>query len=148
MNCKQLLGLIQTEVDFQIKIMLPDGKFVPEHFHITEIGIVEKNFIDCGGIKRSSITCVLQVWVAHDTEHRLTRLKLKQILAMTQHLSQPHHQFYADAYPIEIEYGTDLISQYPVKDVELTEDNELLFILGGKRTECLAPDKCGVGCKC
>jgi hypothetical protein len=143
MNCKQLLDLIAGELDFQIKIMLPDGKFVPEHFHITEIGIVEKNFIDCGGIKRSQTCVVLQVWVAHDTEHRLTRLKLNKILSMVTSLSQPHHRFYADAYPIEIEYGADLVSQYPVKDVELTDDNELLFVLGGKRTECLAPDKCG-----
>jgi len=26
---------------------LPDGKAIPAHFHITEIGIVTKNFIGC-----------------------------------------------------------------------------------------------------
>ena len=28
---------------------LPEGKKVPSHFHITEIGIIRKTYIDCGG---------------------------------------------------------------------------------------------------
>lgn len=45
----------------------PDAAFVPAHFHITEIGRIQKDFIDCGGTVRSAVTCLLQVWVAHDT---------------------------------------------------------------------------------
>jgi hypothetical protein len=32
-----------------VTFMLPNGSFVPEHFHVTEVGLVTKNFIDCGG---------------------------------------------------------------------------------------------------
>jgi hypothetical protein len=31
---------------------LPDGTLVPNHFHVTEVGIVSKHFIDCGGTVR------------------------------------------------------------------------------------------------
>lgn len=139
MNCKQVLNIIRNLPECSIRIMLPDGTFVPEHFHITEIGRMDKRFIDCGGIQRESHSCVLQVWVAHDIEHRLDRIKLINILSLSEKL-------YAETAPLEVEYGIDLISQYTVKDVEYTEHNELLFVLGGKRTECLAPNKCGVNC--
>lgn len=40
-----------TAVNFQ----LPNGTFVPEHFHVTEVGIITKNFVDCGGkVRRKS----------------------------------------------------------------------------------------------
>ncbi len=41
-----LVGL--TEIVFQ----LPNGEFVPPHFHITEVGAVSRHFIDCGGTER------------------------------------------------------------------------------------------------
>jgi predicted transcriptional regulator len=32
-----------------VTFQLPDGTTVPEHFHVTEVGLITKNFIDCGG---------------------------------------------------------------------------------------------------
>ena len=32
----------------KIAFMLPNGKLVPSHFHVTEIGKISKHFIDCG----------------------------------------------------------------------------------------------------
>ena len=34
-----------------VNFQLPTGEFVAEHFHVTEIGLVTKHFIDCGGVK-------------------------------------------------------------------------------------------------
>jgi len=36
----------------ELKIALPNGDFVPKHFHVTEVGCITKNFIDCGGTVR------------------------------------------------------------------------------------------------
>jgi len=33
--------------------MLENGTMVPEHFHVTEVGVVTKHFIDCGGTVRN-----------------------------------------------------------------------------------------------
>jgi hypothetical protein len=50
------------------------------HFHITEVGHVQKDFIDCGGTRRATSSCVLQAWVAkNDEEHSLQAGKLAKI---------------------------------------------------------------------
>ena len=61
-----------SSVNFQ----LPDGSFVPEHFHVTEIGLVTKHFIDCGGTVRTEKMTSFQLWEANDFDHRLKPKKL------------------------------------------------------------------------
>ncbi|QDU20127.1 DUF6428 family protein [Urbifossiella limnaea] len=123
-----------------LHLMLPDGDFVPAHFHVTEVGRVAKDFIDCGGERRSTRSCVLQVWVADDTAHRLLAGKLARIIQ----LGAP--VLGADDLPVEVEYDAGVITQLPVTGAEVTPAG-LLFHLGGKHTACLAPDRCGVsGC--
>lgn len=140
MTSKQLVHLLEMNENSSIHIMLPTGEFVPEHFHITEVGRVHKTFIDCGGTRRESITCLLQVWTAHDVEHRLDSGKLSKILMLAGSVLG------TDTSAVEVEYEADSVSQYKLVDIEITPKG-LLFVLGGKHTECLAPDKCGItGC--
>ena len=58
-----------------IKLMLPNGTLVPAHFHVTELALISKNFIDCGGVARVERKITFQLWVANDIDHRLTSLK-------------------------------------------------------------------------
>jgi hypothetical protein len=45
-----------------------------------------------------------------------------------------------------VEYERDAVSQFPVAGAEVTPMG-VLFHLGRKHTDCLAPDRCGVaGC--
>ncbi len=118
--------------------MLPTGEFVPSHFHVTEVGHVQKSFVDCGGTRRESVSCLLQVWAAQDAHHRLVAGKLSKIMKLAEPVLA------GDELAVEVEYGPEVASQYSVADIEETP-NGLLFVLAGKRTECLAPDKCGVG---
>ncbi|NBW87269.1 MAG: hypothetical protein EBR23_10695, partial [Planctomycetia bacterium] len=101
-----------------------------------------KDFIDCGGTVRSLTSCVLQVWVANDQEHRLESSKLAKIMAIAQPLLA------SDDLPVEVEYEDRVVSQYPVGGAEMTPAG-ILFYLGTKHTACLAPEKCGVdGTEC
>jgi len=75
MNINAFREVLTANPEAAIRFMLPDGDFVPAHFHITEVGRVHKDFIDCGGTVRSTTACVLQVWVAGDLEHRLNTFK-------------------------------------------------------------------------
>ena len=70
-----------TGVNFQ----LPNGTLVPEHFHVTEVGMVHKHFIDCGGKVRNEKAANFQLWNADDTDHRLKPEKLIKIF-QTQNL--------------------------------------------------------------
>lgn len=137
MNVKQLTETLNAHSDSPLHFMLPSGAFVPGHFHVTEVGRVQKTFIDCGGTRRESASCLLQAWTATDLEHRLAAGKLAKILALAEPVLG------SDDLPVEVEYGPDVASQYVVADVEVTPKG-LLFVLAGKKTDCLAKDKCGV----
>lgn len=138
MNVAEFRAVLSANADAALHLMLPDGDFVPAHFHVTEVGRVQKDFIDCGGTTRSAVSCLLQVWVADDVAHRLTAGKLANVLRLAGPLLQ------SDELPVEVEYERDAISQFPVAAAEVTPSG-VLFHLGTKHTDCLARDKCGVG---
>ena len=58
--------------------------FVPAHFHITEVGNIMRNFIDCGGVQRQENKINLQLWVDSDTDHRLKPTNLLNILQLAE----------------------------------------------------------------
>lgn len=138
LTIKDFLTAIENNPDARMHWMLPDKSFVPAHYHITEVGKVQKDFIDCGGTVRSKKTCMLQIWVANDLDHRLETTKLASIMKVALPLLE------SDDLPVEVEYEEGAISQYPVGGMEVTPSG-ILFYLGTKHTACLAPEKCGIG---
>lgn len=137
MQLDEFRSVLSASPDLNLQIMLPDGSFVPAHFHVTEVGRVQKDFIDCGGTTRSVSACVLQVWVAADVDHRLTAGRLAGILSMAKSVLR------SDSLPVEVEYEGILVSQFPVVAVEATS-SAFLLRLAGKHTNCLAQDRCGL----
>src|SRR3954463_16135415 len=135
MTLDAFMTLLTENPDAALHLMLPAGSFVPAHFHVTEVGRVQKDFVDCGGTVRSSTSCVLQVWVASDVAHRLDSGKLAKIIQKGIEL------FKTTEIPLEVEYDNGVISQYPVEDVEVSPSGVILH-LGTKHTACLAPDRC------
>jgi hypothetical protein len=137
MTVAEFRAALAAHPDVTMHWMLPDKSFVPVHYHITEVGRVQKDFIDCGGTVRSVTSCLLQIWVADDTDHRLTTTKLATIMEIARKVLA------RDDLPVEVEHESGTISQYPVAGFEVTPAG-LLFDLGAKHTACLAPEKCGV----
>lgn len=138
MTLDTILAVLSENPAAALHLMLPDHSFVPAHFHVTEVGRVQKDFIDCGGTVRSTTACVLQVWVAQDHDHRLDTTKLANIMRLASPLLK------ATDLPVEVEYENGVVSQFPVADAEVTPSGVLLH-LGTKHTACLAQDRCGVG---
>lgn len=124
---KRLLGTVET-VNFQ----LPNGTFVPEHFHVTEVGLITKNFIDCGGTVRNETVVNFQLWDANDFEHRLKPKKLLDIIQLSEKVLG------IEDFEIEVEYQNTTIGKY---DLEFNGKN---FELMNKQTACLAQDQCGI----
>lgn len=114
-------------------IQLPNGDYVPSHFHITEMGLLTKNFIDCGNTIRNESYVTFQVWFADDLDHRLSSSKVLKIIDASKNLIQN-----ADL-EIEVEYQMkDTIGKFGLE----FENNQ--FILTPKQTTCLASDHCGI----
>jgi len=137
MNVTELLQTLDCQPDATLNILLPNGDRVPAHFHVTEVGHVQKNFIDCGGTRRSSASCLLQAWVAQDLDHRLTSGKLAHIIRLAAPLLGD------DELPVEVEYEGALISQFPIAAAEPKADG-IELLLTTKHTDCLAKDACGL----
>ena len=124
---KQNLGAIDT-----LWFQLSNGSFVPAHFHITEVGNVTRNYIDCGGVQRQENKLNLQLWVASDTDHRLKPNNLLNILQLAE------KQLGYSNVEVEIEYQQNTIGRY-----KLAFDGAV-FQLINTQTACLAPDQCGI----
>lgn len=130
-----LLSAAESEMRF----VFPDGDTIPLHAHVTEVGRVDKQFIDCGGTVRSVSHCTLQVWVAaNDEEHRFAPGKLARVMGMAAPVLRD------DDLEVEVEFeDCGGISQYPILSAEAA-DERLIFRLGTKHTDCLAKEACGL----
>jgi hypothetical protein len=138
MNIIELKKALGEKPDGKIRFVLPDRSSIPAHFHITEVGHVRKDFIDCGGTKRSTSNCLLQAWVAeNDEDHALEAGKLGRILDLAGDLL-PDGEL-----PVEVEFEAPTISQFPIESSELLGDS-VVFYLGSKHTDCLAREQCGL----
>ena len=124
---KEILPTLDN-VEFQLE----NGTFVPEHFHVTEVGQIIKNFIDCGGVIRSEKVVNFQLWNADDYQHRLKPGKLLSIIKLSE------EKLGIEDADIEVEYQDITIGKY---DLEFNGEK---FILLNKQTACLAQDQCGI----
>lgn len=137
MKLSELKQLLSQHSQRSFQLTLPDGSAVPVSFHITEVGRVQKTFLDCGGTLRDQVTCQLQVWVGEDVDHRIETDKMVKILE----LAKPYLP--DESIPVEVEYEKEVISQYTIERAEVSGDSVILH-LANKHTECLAPELCGL----
>lgn len=116
----------------EVKFTKEDGTPIPSHFHITEIGQINKQFIDCGGTTRSESTVSMQLWESIDFWHRLEPSKLLSIINLSE------EKLGIENHDVEVEYQSDTIGKY-----DLTFEKGV-FLLQSKKTTCLASDACGI----
>lgn len=109
-----------------------NGALVPSHFHVTELGLVTKNFVDCGGDVHEEKWANLQIWLADDTDHRLKPAGLLNILKISNQVLKDQD------LEIEIEFQAETIGRYAL-DFKYGD-----FVLVAKQTDCLAKVQCGI----
>ena len=119
-----------------VNFKLPDGEYLPQHFHVTEVGLVTKHFIDCGGVERKETVVNFQLWEAGDYDHRLAPQKFLKILDISKKVLGN-----AEDLNIEVEYQQNTIGKF---DLEFDGKD---FVLKSKQTACLAQDACGIPSK-
>lgn len=115
-----------------IGFQLPNGEFVPNHFHVTEVGRIKKHFIDCGGTVRNEEVVNFQLWDANDYDHRLHPEKLLHIIELSEKILELENA------EIEVEYQGETIQKFGL------DFNGTNFLLTTKQTDCLAKDTCGI----
>lgn len=142
-NIKEILPTL-NQVEFQLE----NGSFVPEHFHVTEVGVITKRFIDCGGTIRDEKVVNFQLWNANDVEHRLKPGKLLDIIELSE------EKLGIEDAEIEVEYQIEMAnsqasSEFMKSSLQTIgkydlDFNGTHFVLKNKQTACLATDACGI----
>lgn len=130
MRINELKTLLQQSD--QVTFRLPDGSKVPSHFHVTEVGKIVKDYIDCGGTVRHEEVASMQLWSSIDLHHRLKPAKLISIIELSQ------DKLGLGDLDIEVEYQGDTIGKYGL------DHDGSSFVLTSKATDCLAKDNCGI----
>lgn len=131
MKLSEFKNRLETIDNFNIQF--PNGELIPAHFHITEMGLLTKNFIDCGNTIREEKAITFQVWFAGDIEHRLTTDKVFKIINASEKLIGDND------LELEVEYQTEFtIGKFGL------DFNDDKFLLIPKETNCLANDHCGI----
>jgi hypothetical protein len=115
-----------------VAFRLENGTVVPEHFHVTEVGMVTKHFIDCGGVIRKEKKVNFQLWDANDFDHRLKPVKLLNIIKLSE------EKLGMEDAEVEVEYQGETIGKF-----NLNFDGKE-FVLLSTATACLASDSCGI----
>ena len=141
MTIQELETVLRQHPEAGVRFVLPDGGLIPIHAHVTEVGRVDKRFVDCGGVRRNESHCLLQTWVADDEHHRLNAGKLAGIIGKGMEVLED------GSLSVQIEYEEDLVSQFPLQSV--SQDEGALYLhTGFRHTDCLAKELClpGSGC--
>lgn len=115
-----------------LRFLQQNGEIVPLHFHITEVGLITKHFLDCGGDVHTEKLANVQIWVADDLDHRLEPKGLLKIIDLSNKVLGN------EDLEVEVEYQTETIGKY---SIEMQGNN---FILVAKQTDCLAKVKCNI----
>jgi hypothetical protein len=116
-----------------LQFFLPQNAVVPPHFHVTEVGLSSKKFIDCGGKLHEEKMVSVQFWVDEkDLDHRLTPTRFSKILTMSESVLENQD------LEVEIEFQTSTLGKY------LVEKKGDYFQLLPKMTACLAQETCGI----
>ena len=134
MTLSDLRAALEREPRSFPRFVLPDGDFIPAHAHVTEVGHVVKDFIDCGGVTARTETVLLQTHVGADVDHRLRSDRFAKILQLGERVL-PHDQL-----DVEVEYDCCVVAQYPITDVQRAREH-LDLILGKRQTQCRAQER-------
>ena len=116
----------------ELTFVLPNGSHVAPHFHLTEVGEITKNYVDCGGTIRNEKVANFQLWAADDYDHRLEPEKVIEIISMAE------KQIGLENLEVEVEYQSETIGKYGL------DFDGKRFLLTATQTDCLAKEKCGI----
>lgn len=130
-----LRSILTASADLPITVIWPDGEPIEAHFHVTEVGRVQRDFVDCGGTVRRVVSCLLQTWVGNDTDHRITGGKLLKAFAHAEPILR------GEDLPVELEYDACNVVQLKVISATAAA-GRLVLRLAKKQTDCLAKELC------
>jgi hypothetical protein len=135
LKISELKAALAAAPSLPLTVVWTDGEPIEAHFHVTEVGRVQKDFVDCGGTVRQLVACLLQTWVGDDVDHRITAGKLLKAFEHAAPILR------GEDLPVELEYETCNVVQLLVASIK-QEPDRFVIQLASKHTDCLAKELC------
>jgi len=154
MNFENVKNILANNPKKSIIFTLPNEEVVPASFHITDVGVVNRHLIDCGGQTRTEEQVHLQLWTGKDYDHRVTTDTANRILNQSQSvinkIKEPKTAQVLVEYQLDW-HGIPIFSLFAVNDMQAS-DTEVNILLSTIQTACLAAERsnseCGVSEGC
>jgi hypothetical protein len=134
MTLRNLQRVLEGNPNRSPRFILPDGDYIPAHAHVTEVGHVVRNFIDCGGLIGKEEKVVLQTHVGNDTDHRLRSDRFAKILQLGNRVIPSLD------LDVDVEYDCCVVAQYPIAEAQ-PRGQFLDLMLERGRTQCRARER-------
>jgi Family of unknown function (DUF6428) len=134
MTFHDLENALEANPELFPRFVLPNGDCIPAHAHVTEVGHVVRNFIDCGGLTGKEEKIVLQTHVGSDTDHRLRSDRFARILDLGNRVIPSAN------LDVDVEYDCCVVAQYPIAEAAPDGDH-LNLILRRSQTQCRARER-------
>jgi hypothetical protein len=134
MTLHDLQNALKANPNTLPRFVLPDGDYIPAHAHVTEVGHVVRNFIDCGGLIGKEEKIVLQTHVGNDTDHRLRSDRFAKILRLGNRVIPSAN------LDVDIEHDCCVVAQYPIGETK-SDGDYLDIMLRRGRTRCRARER-------
>src|SRR5436305_15222584 len=111
MTLHDLENALEANHELFPRFVLPDGDYIPAHAHVTEVGYVVRNFIDCGGLTGKEEKVVLQTHVGSDIDHRLRSDRFAKILRLGNRVIP------GTDVDVDVEYDCCVVVQYLISEI-------------------------------
>jgi Family of unknown function (DUF6428) len=134
MTFRDLQNALEANPNRFPRFVLPDGDYIPAHAHVTEVGHLVRNFIDCGGLGGKEEKLVLQTHVGDDTDHRLRSDRFAKILRLGRGVIPSAN------LDVDVEYDCCVVAQYSIADAK-PDGEHLNLMLQRGRTQCRMRDR-------
>jgi hypothetical protein len=131
MTLADLQNALEANPNWFLRFVLPDGDSIPAHAHLTEVGHVVRNFIDCGGLTGREEKVLLQMHVGRDSRHRLRADRVAKILQLAKRVIPRVN------LEVAVEYDCCVVAHYPITEVRPAA-RHLELLLSRGRTQCRA----------
>ncbi|MCK5903070.1 MAG: hypothetical protein KAG28_07960 [Cocleimonas sp.] len=154
MNFENVKNTLAANPKKAIIFTLPNGETVPVSFHITDIGVVKRHLIDCGGQTRTEERVHFQLWTGKDYDHRVTTDTAHHILKQSQSVIDKIKD--PKTAEVLVEYQLDwheipVFSLFTIGDIQ-ANDTKVNILLSTIQTSCLAAERsnseCGISEGC
>ena len=144
LSYQEFISLLQKNSDLLLTFYLPDKQKISEHFHLTEVGFVQGNFVDCGGVGRIEKSVQLQLWLGKDKAHFINPEAFLKILKIVEQKNPDATSYYNKKLLIEYDHGT--VIRYEIGSYQI-RNGYLEFFLTSQKTECRAMSRAACGQK-